>query len=188
MDRLIVGISGASGVLYGVRFLEIASKLPLQIHLVISEAAKKNLKIETTYTAEDLSSMAHQSYAPDDLSAPISSGSFITHGMVIIPCSIKTLSGVANSDNNTLLIRAADVCLKERRKVILVVRETPLHLGHLRLMEHATEMGAVIFPPIPAFYHRPKTIEDIIDQSIGKILDQFGIEHHLFKRWGEKEK
>ncbi len=185
MDRLIVGISGASGVIYGVRFLEVASKLPLEIHLIISEAAKKNLEIETDYTAKDLKAMAARVYNPGDLGAPVSSGSFLTLGMVIIPCSIKTLSGVANSYNNTLLIRAADVCLKERRKTVLVVRETPLHLGHLRLMEHATEMGAVIFPPVPAFYHKPKTIGDIIDHTIGKILDQFGIQHHLFKRWGE---
>lgn len=188
MDRLIVGISGASGVIYGVRFLEIVSKLPLEIHLIISNAAKKNLQIETTYKAADLEAMAHQVYDPGDLGAPISSGSFLTLGMVIIPCSIKTLSGVANSFNDTLLIRAADVCLKERRKTVLVVRETPLHLGHLRLMEQATEMGAVIFPPIPAFYHHPKSIEDIIDHTVGKILDQFGIKHHLFKRWGEAEK
>jgi len=188
MNRLIVGISGASGVLYGVRFLEIASKLPLEIHLIISNAAKKNLEIETSTTAKDLEAMAHRVYDPGDLGAPISSGSFLTLGMVIIPCSIKTLSGVANSFNDTLLIRAADVCLKERRKTVLVVRETPLHLGHLRLMEHATETGAVIFPPVPAFYHNPKTLEDIIDHSVGKILDQFGITHHLFKRWGETEK
>ena len=188
MDRLVAGISGASGVIYGVRFLEIASKLPLEIHLIISNAAKKNLEIETTYTARDLEAMAHTVYDPGDLGAPVSSGSFLTKGMVIIPCSIKTLSGVANSFNDTLLIRAADVSLKERRKTVLVVRETPLHLGHLRLMERVTEAGAVIFPPIPAFYHKPKRIEDIIDHSVGKVLDQFGIEHHLFRRWGETEK
>ena len=185
MDRLIVGISGASGAIYGVRFLEVASKLPLEIHLIISESAKKNLEIETDYTAKDLEAMAARVYDPNDLGAPVSSGSFLTLGMVIIPCSIKTLSGVANSFNNNLLIRAADISLKERRKTVLVVRETPLHLGHLRLMEHATEMGAVIFPPVPAFYHKPKTLENIIDHTVGKILDQFGIQHHLFKRWGE---
>jgi len=188
MDRLIVGISGASGVLYGVRFLQIASKLPLEIHLVISNSAKKNLEIETNFSAGDLEGMVHRVYASKDMGAAISSGSFITLGMVIIPCSIKTLSGVANSFNDTLLIRAADVCLKERRKTVLVVRETPLHLGHLKLMARATEMGAVIFPPVPAFYHKPEKIEDIIDHSVGKILDQFGIVHHLFKRWGETEK
>ena len=188
MDRLVVGISGASGVIYGVRFLEIASKLPLEIHLIISNAAKKNLEIETEYTASDLEAMAHTVYDPGDLGASVSSGSFLTLGMVIIPCSIKTLSGVANSFNDTLLIRAADVSLKERRKTVLVVRETPLHLGHLKLMERVTESGAVVFPPIPAFYHKPKKIEDIIDHSVGKVLDQFGIKHHLFKRWGETEK
>ena len=185
MDRLIVGISGASGVIYGVRFLEVASKLPLEIHLIISDAAKKNLEIETKVTAKDLEAMSARVYDPNDLGAPVSSGSFLTLGMVIIPCSIKTLSGVANSYNNTLLIRAADVCLKERRKTVLVVRETPLHLGHLKLMERVTESGAVVFPPIPAFYHNPKTIDDIINHSVGKVLDQFGIQHHLFKRWGE---
>jgi len=188
MDRLIVGISGASGVIYGVRFLEIASKLPLEIHLIISSAAKKNLEIETDYTAKDLEAMAARVYDPGDLGAPISSGSFITRGMVIIPCSIKTLSGVANSFNDNLLIRAADVSLKERRKTVLVVRETPLHLGHLKLMERVTESGAVIFPPIPAFYHNPRSIDDIINHSVGKVLDQFGIAHHLFRRWGETEK
>ncbi len=188
MDRLIVGISGASGVIYGVRFLEVASKLPLEIHLIISDAAKKNLEIETSFTAKDLEAMAARVYDPSDLGAPVSSGSFLTLGMVIIPCSIKTLSGVANSYNNTLLIRAADVSLKEHRKTVLVVRETPLHLGHLKLMERVTESGAVIFPPIPAFYHNPKTIDDIINHSVGKVLDQFGIEHHLFRRWGETGK
>ncbi len=185
MDRLVVGISGASGVIYGVRFLEIASRLPLEIHLIISEAGRKNLEIETDYTAKDLEAMAHRVYDPGDLGAPVSSGSFLTLGMVIIPCSMKTLSGVANSFNDTLLIRAADVSLKERRKTVLVVRETPLHLGHLKLMERVTESGAVVFPPIPAFYHKPKTIDDIINHSVGKVLDQFGIAHHLFRRWGE---
>jgi 4-hydroxy-3-polyprenylbenzoate decarboxylase len=187
MNRLIVGISGASGVLYGVRFLKIVSELPLEIHLVISDAAKKNLEIETAFSATDLAAMVHRVYEQGDMGAAISSGSFLTLGMVVIPCSIKTLSGVAHSFNDTLLIRAADVCLKERRKTVLVVRETPLHLGHLKLMARATEMGAIIFPPVPAFYHKPEKIEDIIDHSIGKILDQFSIEHHLFKRWGEKK-
>jgi len=150
----------------------------------MSEAARKNIEIETDYAPGEVAAMASYAYANDDLGAALASGSFLTDGMAIVPCTIKTLSGIANSYTNNLLERAADVTLKEKRKLVLVVRETPLHKGHLKLMETAADMGALILPPMPSFYHRPKTIDDIIDQTIGKILDYLGIEHDLFKRWG----
>lgn len=186
--RIVVGISGASGVIYGVRLLGILRDLGYETHLVISQAAKLNIRIETAYTPEEVAAMAHAVYDSADMAAAIASGSFLTEAMVVIPCTIKTLSGIANSYSENLLIRAADVALKEKRKLVLVVRETPLHKGHLRLMMQAAEMGAHILPPIPSFYHRPKTIEDLIDQTIGKVLDYLGIEHHLFARWGEDMK
>jgi flavin prenyltransferase len=183
--RIIVGISGASGPHYGVRLLEVLRKVGgWETHLVMSEAAKTNLRLETAWAVEELEALADCRHGYDDLAASISSGSFVTEGMVIAPCSIKTLSGVANSFNTNLLIRAADVTLKEKRKLVLVLRETPLHLGHLRLMTQVAELGGIMMPPVPAFYHHPKTIEDIIDHTIGKILDQFSIEHELFQRWG----
>ena len=182
--RIVIGISGASGVIYGIRLLEILKKMgSWETHLVITEAAKKNIEIETDYRIEDVEEMASFSYAQDDMTAPISSGSFLTEGMVVIPCAIKSLSGIANSFNTNLLVRAADVTLKEKRRLILVVRETPLHMGHLELMKKAALMGAIILPPIPSFYHQPKSIQDIIDHIIGKILDHFKIEHQLYKRW-----
>jgi flavin prenyltransferase len=183
--RIVVGISGASGVIYGVRLLGILRDLGYETHLVISQAAKLNIRIETTHTPEEVASMADAVYDSTDMAAAVASGSFLTEAMVVIPCTIKTLSAIANSYNENLLIRAADVALKEKRKLVLVVRETPLHKGHLRLMMQAADMGAHILPPIPSFYHRPKTIEDLIDQTIGKVLDYLGIEHHLFSRWGE---
>lgn len=186
MKRLIVGITGATGIIYGVRMLEVLKKAQVETHLVITEAALRNLQIETSYTLEDIERIATKTYDIEDLSAPIASGSFLTDGMVIIPCTIKTLSAIANSFNYNLLIRAADVNLKERRRTVLVVRETPLHIGHLRLMIKVTEMGGIIMPPVPAFYHKPKTIEDLIDQTIGKILDLFSLDCKLFKRWGDE--
>lgn len=186
--RIVVGISGASGVIYGVRLLGILRDLGYETHLIISQAAKLNIRIETAYTPEEVGSMADAVYDSTDMAAPVASGSFLTEAMAVIPCTIKTLSAIANSYSENLLIRAADVALKERRKLVLVVRETPLHKGHLRLMMQAAEMGAHILPPIPSFYHRPKTIEDLIDQTIGKVLDYLGIEHHLFSRWGEDVK
>jgi 4-hydroxy-3-polyprenylbenzoate decarboxylase len=184
--RIVVGISGASGVTYGVRMLELLREKEFETHLIISEAGKLNIEIETNYKPADVEAMADLTYDHKDMAASLASGSFLTEGMVVIPCTIKTLSGIANSYNENLIVRAADVTLKEKRKLVLVVRETPLHIGHLQLMTRAAEMGAHLLPPVPSFYHQPKTIGDIIDQTIGKIFDHFGIEHELFRRWGEK--
>ncbi|MFZ0944999.1 MAG: UbiX family flavin prenyltransferase [Syntrophobacteraceae bacterium] len=181
--RIIVGISGASGVIYGVRCLQLLKRTDYETHLIISEAGKLNIQIETCYTADEVTAMADFVHDHKNMAASISSGSFITSGMVVVPCTIKSLSGIANSYSDNLLVRAADVVLKEKRKLCLVVRETPLHKGHLRLLSMAADMGAHILPPVPSFYHHPKTIEDIIDQTIGKIFDYFGIEHALFQRW-----
>lgn len=183
MQRLIVGISGASGTIYGIRLLEVLRDLPVETHLILSDAARSVAELETEYTGAQIEALADVVYRNDDLAARISSGSFQTMGMVVAPCAIKSLSAIAHSHNDNLLTRAADVVLKERRRLVLVVRETPLHLGHLRLMSEATECGAVILPPMPSFYHHPRTIMDIVDQTIGKVLDQFGIEHQLFCRW-----
>jgi len=183
--RIIIGIAGASGVIYGVRILGLLKEKGFETHLVISESGKKNIEIETDYKADEVAAMAAYTYDSRDVGAALASGSFLTEGMVVIPCTIKTLSGIANSYTNNLLVRAADVTLKEKRKLVLVVRETPLHKGHLRLMTMAADMGAHILPPVPSFYHQPKTIDDIIDQTIGKIFDYLCIEHDLFKRWGE---
>jgi len=182
--RLVVAMSGASGVIYGIRLLEVIKDMPYETHLIISQAAKLNIEIETSYKPNDVEAMADFSYNYRDMAASLASGSFLTEGMVVIPCTIKTLSGIANSYTDNLLVRAADVTLKEKRKLVLVVRETPLHMGHLRLMTLAAEMGAHMLPPVPSFYHHPKTIQDIIDQTIGKVFDYLGIEHELFKRWG----
>lgn len=183
MKRIIVGISGASGVIYGIRLLEVLKESEVETRLVLTSAAKKNILIETTFTVKDVEGLASKVHDIKYLAAPISSGSFKTDGMVIAPCTIKTLSGVAHSYNENLLIRAADVTLKERRKLILVVRETPLHKGHLVLMSKVVELGGVILPPIPAFYHFPRMIKDLIDHTVGKVLDIMGIEHSLYKRW-----
>jgi 4-hydroxy-3-polyprenylbenzoate decarboxylase len=184
MKRIIVGISGASGAIYGVRVLKALAELGIETHLIITQAGKKNLVIETQYTIRDLESMASHVHDVEDIGAPVASGSFEVEGMVIAPCSVKTLSAVANSYSHNLLVRAADVILKERRRLILLVRETPLHEGHLELMGKVTRMGGIILPPVPAFYHMPKTIDDLIDQTVGKVLDLFQIENHLFERWG----
>jgi len=185
--RLIVGIAGASGVIYGVRMLEVLKNRGIETHLIISEAGKLNIRIETDYDVDEVLAMADITYSNKQMAASVASGSFRTMGMVIAPCTVKTLSGIANSYNENLLIRAADVQLKEKRKLALMFRETPLHVGHLRLLTQAAEMGAHIVPPIPAFYHHPKTIDDIINQSVGKVLDYMGIEHDLFKRWDNSE-
>ena len=187
--RIIVGITGASGVIYGIRLLKILKRLNIETHLIISEVAKKNILIETSFTLKVVEQMAHTVYEPADMAASLSSGSYKTEGMIVVPCTIKTLSSVAHSFNETLLIRAADVTLKERRRLILVVRETPLHKGHLILMQKVTELGGIILPPVPAFYNIPKSIDDLIDHTLGKILDIMNIEHTLYKRWeGEKRK
>ncbi len=186
--RLVVGISGASGVTYGVRLLQVLQDTDYETHLIISKSGELNIQIETDYDPADVKAMADYVYDHKNIAASLASGSFLTAGMVVVPCTIKTLSGIANSYNENLLVRAADVTLKEKRKLALVVRETPLHKGHLRLLTMAADMGAHILPPVPSFYHMPKTIEDIIDQTIGKIFDFMGIEHNLFNRWGEESK
>ena len=185
MQRLIVGVSGSSAVIYGVRLLEVLRDIPeIETHLIISKGAEVTLRLETRFSAADIKSLADVVYDPANLAASVSSGSFKVSGMVVIPCSMKSLAQIALSLNDNLLTRAADVTLKERRKLVLVPRETPLHLGHLRHMLAVTEMGGVILPPAPSFYHSPKTIMDLVDQTVGKVLDQFGIEHRLFQRWG----
>lgn len=182
--KLIIGITGASGVIYGIRLLEVLTKnKAVETHLVISQAGEQNIRYETDWKVEEVRSLADFCYDVRALGASLSSGSFRTDGMVIAPCSVKSMSALANSYAENLLLRAGDVTLKEGRKLVLLVRETPLHLGHLRSMEKLSEMGAIIMPPVPAFYYRPRTIEDIIDHTIGKILDSFGIEHDLFPRW-----
>jgi len=181
--RIIIGISGASGVIYGINLLKFLSNTDIETHLILSKAGKKNISIETDFTVEKVEGLADKVYDNKDVGAAVASGSFLTMGMIVAPCSIKTLSAIANSYNNNLLIRAADVTLKERRKLLLLVRETPLHKGHLQLMAKAADLGALILPPVPSFYHSPKTIEDIIQQTLGKVLDCFQIENHLFRRW-----
>jgi 4-hydroxy-3-polyprenylbenzoate decarboxylase len=182
--RIIIGIAGASGVIYGVHMLRLLKEKELEIHLIISEAGKRNIEIETSYGVREVEAMADVVYDNKDVGASLASGSFLTGGMVVAPCTIKTLSGIANSYTTNLLVRASDVTLKEKRKLVLLVRETPFHVGHLRLMTRAAQMGAHILPPVPSFYHQPKTIDDIINQTIGKVFDYMGIEHDLFKRWG----
>lgn len=186
MKKLIVGISGASGVIYGIRLLEILRDVSdVETHLVMSTAANITIGLETNYSPEQVLALADKVYRFQDIAATLSSGSFKTEGMVIMPCSMKTLAGVANSFSENLLLRAADVVLKERRRLVLVVRETPLHLGHLRLMTQATEMGAIIAPPMPAFYHLPKSLDDVINQTVNRVLDLMGIDlsEDLFTRW-----
>ncbi|WP_409292624.1 UbiX family flavin prenyltransferase [Peribacillus sp. SCS-37] len=181
--KIVVGISGASGAVYGIRLLEALKAVNVESHLVLSDAARTTIEYETEYHIDEVLEMATQVYDNKNLGAAISSGSFKVDGMVVAPCSIKTLSGIANSYNSDLLTRAADVSLKERRKLVLMVRETPLHLGHLNHMTMVTQMGGVILPPVPSFYHFPKTVNEIIDQSVQKALDQFDIEANLFNRW-----
>ncbi|SCZ26096.1 UbiX family flavin prenyltransferase [Enterobacter hormaechei] len=186
MKRLIVGISGASGAIYGVRLLQVLRDVAgVETHLVMSQAARQTLSLETDLSLRDVQAQADVVHDARDIAASISSGSFKTAGMVILPCSIKTLSGIVNSYTDTLVTRAADVVLKERRPLVLCVRETPLHLGHLRLMTQAAELGAVIMPPVPAFYHRPQTLDDVINQTVNRVLDQFDIDlpEDLFTRW-----
>ncbi len=182
--KLIIGISGASGVIYGIRLLEALSSInSVETHLVISEEGERNIRLETDWKVEQVKALANFTYDFRDTGAALSSGSFKRDGMVVIPCTIKTLSALANSYNDNLLVRAGDVTLKERRKLVLLVRESPLHLGHLRSMERLTEMGAIIMPPVPAFYAMPKTIQDIVDHTVGRVLDIFDIPHNLLSRW-----
>ena len=184
--RLIIGISGATGAIYGVRMLEILAKLgEIETHLVLSKAGKMTIQVETPFSVKDVEAMADVVHDINNVGASISSGSFRTAGMVIAPCSMKSMGGIAHSIGGDLLVRAADVVLKERKKLVLVVRETPLHLGHLEAMASLTRMGGIIFPPVPAFYHRPKTLDDVINQTVTRILDQFDIDVELFHRWDD---
>ncbi len=186
MKRLVVGISGASGVIYGIRLLEVLQTVKnVETHLVISNSARRNILLETDYTVAQVEALATHTHRFNDIAASISSGSYKTIGMVVVPCSIKTLAGIATSFSNNLLLRAADVTLKDHRRLVLALRETPLHLGHARLITQAMEMGAIIAPPMPAFYHRPRTIDDIINQTVNRLLDLFEVElpQDLFSRW-----
>jgi len=184
MKRLIVGVSGASGSAYALATLRaLRSVRDVETHLVLSEQARRTIELETDTTAAHFESLADVVHRDGDLAASISSGSFKTAGMLVIPCSMKTASGIAHSYNANLLVRAADVCLKERRKLVLVVRETPLHLGHLRILTALAEYGAIVLPPVPGLYARPQSVDDIINHTVGKALDQFEIENALFTRW-----
>jgi 4-hydroxy-3-polyprenylbenzoate decarboxylase len=184
MTVLAVGITGASGSVYGIRLLEVLSSIEnVETHLIISEPAEAIIRYETGRDIESVRALGSFSYDIRDMGARISSGSFKTDGMIVAPCTVKTMSAIANSYSENLLSRVGDVTLKERRRLLLLVRETPLHLGHLRNMESLCEMGAIIMPPAPAFYHRPQTVQDIVDHTVGKMLDIFGIEHTLFRRW-----
>lgn len=183
--RFIVGISGASGVVYGVRLLELLRQARVESHLVMTRSAEVTLAHETELKVAAVRAMADTSYAVDDVAAAISSGSFHTAGMIVAPCSVRSLSEIATGVTSNLLTRAADVTLKQRRRLVLMVRETPLHTGHLRSMTQVSEMGAIVFPPVPAFYARPETVSDIIDQTLGRVLDLFDIDVGTVKRWGE---
>ncbi|MDE2134842.1 MAG: UbiX family flavin prenyltransferase [Alphaproteobacteria bacterium] len=184
-NRLVVGISGASGAIYGIRLLEALGELGVESHLVISKAAQLTIRCETSLEIKAVAAKADFSYAVGDMAAPIASGSFRTKGMIVAPCSVRTMSEIAAGVTTTLLTRAADVVLKERRTLVLMVRETPLHLGHLRTMTALTEMGAVILPPVPAFYALPNTLEDLVDHTVARALDSFGYDWPKAKRWGE---
>ena len=185
IQRMIVGISGASGVIYGARLLELLRPLPVETHLVISRAAEMTLAFETDLKPAAVRARADVVHAIGDIAAPISSGSFRTIGMVVAPCSIRSMAEIASGVTTTLLTRAADVVLKERRRLVLMVRETPLHTGHLRTMTALSEMGAIIAPPVPAFYAKPATIAAMIDQTLGRVLDLFGLDSGTVRRWGE---
>ncbi len=184
MKRLIVAITGASGVIYGIRALEILRQLPdIESHVILSPSAARTIAEETDYDIDAVRKLADVLYNHKDIGAAISSGSFKTEGMLIAPCSVKTLSGVANCFDDELVVRAADVCLKERRRVVLMFRETPLHAGHIRLMQQATLNGAIVMPPVPGFYSKPKSIVDLVTQSTGRALDLLGIDAGIVKRW-----
>ncbi len=181
--RLVVGISGASGAVYGIRALEVLKELGVETHLVITDAGSKTIPLETDYTLAVVKRLAKKAYEPSSLTSRVSSGSFGTDGMVVIPCSMKTLGGIANGYADNLLLRAAEVSLKERRPLVLVVRETPLTLIHLENMVTVARAGAVVLPAMPAFYHRPRRVDDLVDHIVGKALDALGVEHNLYRRW-----
>jgi 4-hydroxy-3-polyprenylbenzoate decarboxylase len=184
--RLIVGITGASGLMHGIRILQMLRESKVESHLVLSQAARVALVHECDLSVAEVLSLAAVHHHPGDISASIASGSFLTNGMIVAPCSVKSLAEIATGVTNSLLTRAADVVLKERRRLVLMVRETPLHLGHIRNMATVTEMGAIVYPPAPAFYLRPKTIDEMIDHTAGRILDLFGIAPPGLQRWGEE--
>ncbi|MBV9993447.1 MAG: UbiX family flavin prenyltransferase [Alphaproteobacteria bacterium] len=184
-DRLILGLSGASGVSLGIRLLEAVKDLRLESHLVMSKAAEMTIGYETSLKPKEVAAKADYAYAVGDIAAPIASGTFKTRGMAIAPCSVRTMSEIATGVTTTLLTRAADVCLKERRPLVLLVRETPLHLGHLRTMTQLAEMGAIILPPVPAFYAAPHTLDDMVDQIVARALDLLGYDWQKARRWGE---
>ncbi len=182
--RIVVGLSGSTGPHYGVRLLEVLrAHTDIETHAILSSAARVTIAYEMGRDPSEVAALAHVLHDEKNIGASIASGTFVTDGMVVAPCSMKTLSAIANSYNDNLIARAADVCLKERRTLVLVVRETPLHLGHLRLMEQVTAAGAVVLPPVPAFYHRPTSIQDLIDHTVVKVLDQFGVHLDLIERW-----
>ncbi|WP_109261246.1 UbiX family flavin prenyltransferase [Hyphobacterium indicum] len=183
--RIIVGISGASGVIYGIRALQALRELDVETHLIASKAAEMTMGYETDYTPASLRALADYVYKPSDIGASIASGSFRNRGMLVAPCSVRSMSEIATGVTSGLIARAADVTLKERRRLVLMVRETPFHLGHLRTMTALTEMGAVIHPPLPAFYTNPATIDDLVNQSVGRALDMFGLDWTPTRRWGE---
>lgn len=186
MRRLIVALTGASGIVYGVRALQLLRDVAdVETHLILSPSAIRTAAEELDIGADEIRALADKVHSFRDVGASISSGSYKTIGMLVAPCSVKTLSGIAHCYNDELVVRAADVCLKERRRVVLLFRETPLHAGHIALMQQATLNGAVIMPPVPAFYHRPQTIDDIVTQTVGRALDLFGIDLPLVKRWTE---
>jgi len=182
--RMVVGISGASGVIYGVRLLQLLRKLDIETHLVMSRSAQVTLAHESDYSVADIRAMASVCHSNTDIGASISSGSFPTMGMIVAPCSIKTLSEISTGMTSGLLSRAADVTLKERRRLVLMVRETPLHLGHLRTMAAVTEAGAIVYPPVPAFYANPESLTDMVDHTLGRVLDLFGLDTATVQRWG----
>lgn len=188
-SRLIVGVSGSSAPQLGHRLLQVLATMDeVTTHLVLTRGARRTIELELEVPHAEVESLADVVHDPDDLAAPISSGSFRTIGMAVVPCSMRALAAIATGNSSDLLTRAADVCLKERRRLVLATREAPLNLIHIRNMEAATLAGATIFPPVPAFYHRPRSIDDVLDHLCGRILDQFGIEHTLFARWGEPDR
>jgi 4-hydroxy-3-polyprenylbenzoate decarboxylase len=185
-NRIVVGISGASGVIYGVRLLDLLAEMGIETHLVMSRSAEVTLAYETDLKVAEVRAKASHAYSASDIAAPISSGSFRTMGMIVAPCSIRSMSEIATGVTSGLLTRAADVALKERRKTVLMVRETPLHAGHLSTMSRLNQIGAIIAPPVPAFYTRPTSLDDIINHSLGRVLDLFGLDSGRVKRWKEK--
>jgi len=182
-DRLIIAITGSSGTIYGMRLLQALKDSDIETHLVMSDSARITMAAETDFTAADVESLATHVHAAKNIGASIASGSFRTRGMVVAPCSVRTMSDIAWGTTANLISRAADVVLKERRRLVLLLRETPLHAGHIKTMAQVTENGAIVMPPVPAFYARPQTIDDIVDHTVGRVLDLFDIENTLMKRW-----